>query len=124
MRALTENETSARAHSTVGADYFVKPTIPVAYAAELLAHAKPAARIRALQLAGLPENLLSLRRYRASVEQIERLYVAIVRAEDDEMFGFLRRPVPRGSYAVLLRLLAGSRNVADMIESSSRFYAL
>src|SRR5262249_3232187 len=41
-----------------------------------------------------------------------------------ELFGFLRKPVPRGAYAVLVRLLTGSPDIHAALESTARFYGI
>jgi AraC-like DNA-binding protein len=104
-------------------EYFVRPTIPGRYLAELLAHGGVDAA-RALAAAGLPADAHRLHRFRASAAQFEALYAAVLRERDDETFGFLRARVPRGTYAVAMRLFTGSRDLSGFFESASRLYAL
>ncbi len=103
--------------------YFVRPTIPARYLAELLARTG-LDRARTLAAAGLPANATALRKFRVSVEQFERLYTVACKACDDEMFGLFASRVPRGTYAVAIRMATRSRDLAELIESATRFYAL
>src|SRR5262245_10898524 len=103
--------------------YFVRPTIPARYLAELLARTGLDAR-RTLAAAGIPGDAWAVPRFRASVEQFERLYSVARRAAGDELFGYLAQPVPPGTYALAMRLATGSRDLAGFIESANRLYAL
>jgi hypothetical protein len=95
---------------------FVRPTIPARYLAELLARTG-LDRVRTLSAAGLPANATALRKFRASVEQFERLYTVACRACDDEMCGLFAHRVPRGTYAVAIRMSPRSRDLAEFLES-------
>jgi AraC-like DNA-binding protein len=61
---------------------------------------------------------------RVSIDQVERFHVALVRATNDELFGFFASPVPRGAYAVAVRLLTGCADVTAVLDASARFYRL
>jgi AraC-like DNA-binding protein len=103
--------------------YFVRPTIPARYLAELIAHTGLPRR-RMLAAAGLPPDACALRRFRVSVAQFERLYAVVRDAADDEMFGFLAGRAPRGTYALAMRLATGAGELAAFFESANRLYAL
>jgi AraC-like DNA-binding protein len=105
-------------------DRLVAPTIPIAYLLEM-AHAAPPRRVAAALLeAGLPKGALGAPRMRSSIVQCERFYRSLVRASGDELFGFFERPVPRGAYGVLVRLMAGCDDVTSMLDAAGRFYGL
>jgi AraC-like DNA-binding protein len=101
----------------------VRPTIPARYLVELLAHTGVDAAAL-LASAGLPPKASIRDRFRASVEQFERLYALTMRVGDDELFGFFEQKVPRGAYAATLRLATGSRDLGAFFESVARLYAL
>jgi AraC-like DNA-binding protein len=107
----------------MSSQYFVRPTIPARYLVELLAQSGVNAR-RCLTGVGLPPELDALPRFRASVEQFERLYRVALKACGDELFGFCRRAAPAGTYASAMRLATGSRDLAEFFESMARFYAI
>ncbi len=102
----------------------VRPTIPIAYLAEMAEGGRAADVRDALAAASLSPRALASRRMRVSIAQLVRFHGSLVRARDDEMFGFLPRPVPRGAYAMLVRLLAGRGDLASTLDAASRFYAL
>src|SRR5437899_716385 len=97
---------------------FVRPTIPSRYLAELLVSSGVDDNA-ALAAAGIPIGAHRLPRFRASAEQVFRLYSVVRRACDDELFGFLRRKVPPGMYALAMRLSTGSRDAAEFLESAT-----
>src|SRR5262245_32249960 len=103
--------------------YFIRPTIPSRYLRELMEHSSGDAH-RMLAEVGLPREANRSNKFRASVEQFERLHTVTSRFADDELFGYLERKVPRGTYAVLMRLATGSRDLASFFESVTRLYAL
>jgi AraC-like DNA-binding protein len=105
-------------------DDLVRPTIPIAYLADMTTGARAGAIRKALGAASLPKRALSSRRMRVSITQFERFYTTLVRARDDELFGFLARPVPRGAYAMLVRLLTGSEDLGSALDAAARFYRL
>src|SRR5258706_8185144 len=100
--------------------YFVRPTIPGRYLVELLAHTG-VDTARCLEQAGLPREVANVH---VSVEQFEALYRVALRACEDELFGFGHHKAPPGAYAVAVRLASRSRDLADFIESVTRFYAM
>jgi AraC-like DNA-binding protein len=101
-------------------DPLVAPTIPIVYLREMSRFASP----RAVARAGVSRATLAAPRMRASIVQVERFCLALVRETGDELFGFFARPVPRGAYAVLVRLLAGCADVTSMLDATMRFYRL
>src|SRR5687767_10558648 len=103
-----------------------RPTIPLRYLAEMAARSG-ASRVviaRALERASLPADALDAPRLRASVVQLERYYLALRRAIDDELFGFFARKVPPGAYATLVPLLTGAVDVKAALAAAARFYRL
>lgn len=102
----------------------VRPTIPIAYLADLGVRSPRSAVREALEAASLAPRVLSSRRLRVSILQFSRFYGTLVRALDDEVCGLLAKPVPRGSYATLVRLLASSDDLASALDGASRFYGL
>jgi len=103
--------------------YFVRPTVPARYLAELLEWSGVDAK-RALEAAALPAGAHQLSRFRVTAEQVVRLYSVVRRACGDELFGFARRKVPPGTYAVAMRLATGCPNAAEFIECATRLYGL
>jgi AraC-like DNA-binding protein len=103
-----------------------RPTIPVRYLAEMVARSGLGARERrgALAAAGLPEDALELGGLRASLLQFERFYAYLRGACDDELFGYLARPVPPGAYVTLLHMLSRTRDVAACFDAGDHFYRL
>src|SRR5438105_15081269 len=99
---------------------FVRPTIPIAYLVDIATRCRTHRReiARALAASSLAPNALSSRRLRVSIAQFDRFHATLSRALDDEVFGFFARPVPRGAYATLVRLLTGSTDVRAMLESA------
>jgi AraC-like DNA-binding protein len=122
-RAPLENDGTSRATRRFGSPYYVRPTIPGRYLVEMLAHTGVDAP-RALAAAGLPRDLAALARFRASVEQFEKLYRIVRRACRDELFGFCIDKAPPGTYAAMLRFASGCRDLAELFESVARFYAI
>src|SRR4051794_20485748 len=105
-------------------DHLVRPTIPIAYVADVAQRCGARAAVsRALADAAIAPGALSSR-LRISIAQLERFHASLSRALDDELFGYFARPVPRGSYATLVRLLTGCADVTAVLESAARFYAL
>jgi len=107
-------------------DQLVRPTIPIAYVADIVARcrATPRAIAGALAAGDIPARALASRRMRVSIVQLERFHAALGRAGDDEVFGFFARPVPRGSFATLLALLVDCDDVRAMLDAAARFYRL
>src|SRR4051794_17232349 len=105
---------------------FVRPTIPIAYLVDIArrCRAHPRELARALAASAIVPDALGSRHLRVSIAQFERFYAALGRELDDELFGYFARPVPRGAYATLLRLLTGSSDVHAALESAARFYRL
>ena len=54
----------------------------------------------------------------------QRVHAALSRALDDELFGYFARPVPRGTFATLVRLLTGCADVRAAFDAMTRFYRL
>jgi AraC-like DNA-binding protein len=104
----------------------VRATIPIQYLIEMAARCRaPAATVRrALASAGLPHAALSRRRLRVSPAQFEGFYESMRRARDDELFGYLVRPVPPGAYATLVQLMASAADVSAALDAGARFYRL
>ena len=123
-RAALKNDEASHANGRfASAPYYVRPTIPGRYLVEMMAHTGVDAR-RALGAAGLPRDLRTLQRFRANVEQFERLYRIVRRACRDELFGFCREKAPPGTFAAMLRFASSCRDVTELFESVARFYAI
>jgi AraC-like DNA-binding protein len=104
----------------------VRPTIPMRYLAEMTDPRRVPARAakRALVAAALPSDAIRHPRLRTSVVRFERFFTALRREARDECFGVFARPVPPGSYAVLVRMLVGAVDVASCFDAVTRFYRL
>jgi len=107
-------------------DPLVRPTIPIPYVAEIVQRCRDHARAvsDALAAASLAREALASPKLRISIVHFARFHDALVRALDDELVGYFARPVPRGAYATLLQLLAGTRDLHAMIEAAAAFYRL
>jgi len=105
-------------------DDLVRPTIPIGYVVEIASRCPSRAIARALAACSVAPRTLRAPRFRLSIAQFVRFHTALSRELDDEMFGYFPRPVPRGAYATLVRMLTGSADVRAMLESANRFYRL
>jgi AraC-like DNA-binding protein len=83
-------------------------TIPVRFARELIARLplQATARQALIARAGIPPGLLDVDGPRVAPPAYRRLNRLAVAAGDDEYLGYLARPVPPGTMAQMLRLLA------------------
>lgn len=104
-------------------DDFVRPTIPFRYVAEMLAAASDV-DARLLTHAGVPEDAYEKEGYRVSGAQFEALHHGLVTLTDDEVYGMLRRPVPRGTYGTLVRQAVGYRDMRATLNGAMDLYGL
>lgn len=104
-------------------------TIPLRYLRPLLRLARAQGcdingLAQASGLSGMNLNVLP-DSHPVSAGSYARLYLLLARALDDECFGFYPgRPMPCGSMALLCRLLIGTRNLAEAVDTSLRFFRL
>jgi AraC-like DNA-binding protein len=102
----------------------LSPSVPIRYVSEMCARAPRAVVRRALRRAAVHERDLRDANVRVTGAQALAVYETIVRATDDELFGAMAKPVPRGSYAALVRMLTRVRDAAAALEASVDFFAL
>src|SRR5258708_5548000 len=95
-----------------------RPTIPVRYLAEVLDRCRPSEETvaRVFEAGAIPHGALRSRRMRLSIAQWARVHEVLTRDNDDELFGFFSRPVPRGAFATLLRSLTGCVDIASALD--------
>lgn len=101
-----------------------RPSIASVYPREMVASLDPGLRRDVLASVGIPETRLHDETFRVDQRTYYRLHHAVVEAADDELFGFMRRRVPRGAFARLVRLLSRLRTLRDCVEAGADFYAL
>lgn len=101
-----------------------RPTIASAYLRDMVASLDGGVRARLLAGHGLVESNLVDETFRVPQATYRALHHAVVRAADDELFGMMARPVPRGAFAALVRMLARYRTARDCIHASAAFYAM
>ncbi|WP_394827272.1 helix-turn-helix domain-containing protein [Pendulispora albinea] len=99
-------------------------TVPIRYVTEMCSRIEPAIVARALRNAGIAARKGHVGGFRVTGAQVLAVYETIVRATDDELFAMMQRPVPRGSYATLVRMLTRVRDVAAALEATADFFAL
>lgn len=100
-------------------DPLTAATVPACYVREALAHVRGAQRARVLRDAGIARAEL-----RVTPAQFALVCRGAVRVTDDEAFGYLPRPVPRGAFVVALRLMARCPDLAACIDEATAFYRL
>ena len=105
-------------------DDLVRPTIPIAYVVDIARRCPSRAISRALAASSISSHALRAPRVRISIAQYLRFHTVLSRDIDDEMFGYFARPVPRGAFATMLRMLTGSPDIRAMLVSAGRFYRL
>lgn len=103
-------------------DGTTRATIPNRYLREMLGNVADPASL--LVGAGLGASWLEHPGLRATGEATAAVYRAVVRTLDDELFGYFTRPVPRGTYATLVRLMTGCRNVRAALDAATELYRL
>lgn len=91
---------------------------------DIVAYLPPDARRLALARGGLTETALADGALRVPQDRYRALFDAAVREGDDELFGFLQRPVPRGTFATLVRTLARCRTAGDAVHVANDLYGL
>src|SRR5262249_9104571 len=102
----------------------IAPTVPIRYVAEMCVRAPRAVVQRALRRAGIAERSAWAAGFRVTGAQTLTVYETIVRETEDELFGAMRKPVPRGSYATLVRMLTRVRDIAMALDATIDFFTL
>lgn len=74
--------------------------------------------------ADLDPGLLDAPRRRVRPVDFERLHRAVVRARDDELYGYLPRPVPRGTYETLVRVATRLPDLRAVFDAAQDVYGL
>lgn len=107
-----------------GQELSVAPTIPTRYVAELLAHSGAKAGLRGdiLTAADIDPASLEIERHRITYAQFSTVYWLLRKSLDDEMFGWLARPVPPGAWATQMALLTACADIETAIWMGRRFY--
>lgn len=103
-------------------DDFTRATIPIRFAREMVAHVEDARA--ALRQAGIAQGALDHPGFRISGEQMGALADVLGRANDDELYGAFRRPVPRGTYATLVRMMTGYSTLRQTLDAANELYGL
>jgi AraC-like DNA-binding protein len=98
-------------------------TIPIRYVTDMLANVVVDAQALVAE-AAIPLSALSQPGYRVNGEQVAILHRAIVRRCDDELYGTFVRPVPRRTFANMVRMGTGCRDIRAMLEAAIDLYAL
>ncbi|WP_374972321.1 helix-turn-helix domain-containing protein [Spongiibacter marinus] len=107
--------------NTRARSYLHMPTIPREFIAQMVEHLPPQ-ELANSSLNGLVSDLLSKKK--VSINEYRSLHRCLAEHLDDEMLGFLPRPVPRGSLNTLSHLLVHSPDLYSALENYNRFYSL
>ena len=107
-------------------DWTSAPTIPARFAREMIGRPRfDADEIdRILGGTDLTTSILRRGRFRLSARQFLALYNRTVIDTDDELFRFMKRPVPRGAYITLMKILTRAPKISDCIGASIDYYRL
>lgn len=101
----------------------VSPTVPAAFLADFFA-GQGRRRAALLRRVGIGAAALRDPGFRVTPMQFGAAFRQVVREGGDELFGLYARPVPRGSYARLLRLQTYCPNVQVALQEGAGFYGL
>lgn len=103
-----------------------KPTIAACFVKEALAGsvARGFDAQWLLQQAGIPAEVLTDPRARVSAQQYGALWHLTADLLDDEFFGLGRRPMKRGSFALLCHAIISSTNLEQALRRALRFLRL
>jgi AraC-like DNA-binding protein len=77
-----------------------------------------------LQRAGIATELLTSHQARVSIYQYGNLWVEIANAMNDEFFGMDSRPLRRGSFQFLTKMLIHCDNLEQALQDALRFFNL
>lgn len=101
-------------------------TIPIAFVHGLLsgAQARDLSLGNLLGDAGIAPELLELPGARVSAAQYVALFRGLMNRLDDEMLGFLSRPLRRGSFALIVHSALGARTLAVAMHRLARTFRL
>ncbi len=103
-------------------DEFVHPTIPIRYLVEMAESGE--AVYEGLASVGIPLEALDNPSYRVSGAHAQVVYDLVARDTDDELCALFRRPVPRGTYAIYVRLAARARDLGGALATAVDLYGL
>ena len=105
-------------------DKMARATIPGRLVWEMLDGLSAAIQAEILAEAGLDGQELKPESARVSPPQFEQLYQDLVRRQDDEVYGFFPRPVPKGYFAVFAGIATRYGTARDVMSASSELYGL
>lgn len=77
-----------------------------------------------LQRAGIGTELLASSKARVSIQQYGNLWVEIANAMNDEFFGMDRRPLRRGSFQFLSKIVMHCEHLEEAIQQALAFFNL
>jgi AraC-like DNA-binding protein len=101
-------------------------TIPIAFAHNLLmgvrAHGRPYDVF--LDDAGIDPSLLEQTGARVTASQYVALFQSLTDRLDDDLLGFLSRPLRRGSFALIVRAAAGEDTLGGAVRRAARTFCL
>jgi len=102
----------------------IKPTIKGSFVEELLAGYESQGRNGNALLESVGIKIANNNAIRLSVAQYTKLMAGIEQQLEDEMLGFLHKPVPLGSIGMLCELMVSLPNINAAVEAYNNFYAL
>lgn len=102
----------------------IKPTIKGSFVQELLEGYESQGKDGKRLLESMGIKVTSNTALRLSVAQYTKLMGCIEQQLEDEMLGFLHKPVPLGSVAMLCELMVSLPNINSAMDAYNNFYAL
>ena len=101
-------------------------TISIAFVQGMLSgvRARGLATDRFLADAGIAPALLEQASARVTADQYVALFQSLTDRLDDDLIGFLSRPLKRGSFALIVRSAAGEDSLAQAMRRSARTFGL
>jgi len=101
-----------------------RDTVSMHFVGAAVARLPPAARRRALEAAGIREELLGSPQARVPAQAFSALWLAVARELDDEFFGLDRRRMKIGSFALLCHAVLSSGHLERALRQMLRGFGV
>ena len=101
-----------------------RDTVSMHFVGAAVARLPPAARRRALEAAGIREELLGSPQARVPAQAFSALWLAVARELDDEFFGLDRRRMKVGSFALLCHAVLPSGHLERALRQMLRGFGV
>jgi len=105
-------------------DAIERHTVAMHFVSAAVAHLQPAAKERALAVAGIPAHLLDQPNARVPANAYSALWLAVARELDDEFFGLDRRGMKVGSFALICQAVLSCADLDRALKRMLRGFAL